>query len=153
MKEIALVLLGALLTLIPIWFDRRRSIKGHFLAIRAELQICLDRANIFLNDNIKSPLYRLPLTAYSVAVPILIRENVLSEEESKILARFYGQAEDINRGLDYAATSKGADLDNQVNRLILKTKELAVSEENKKSLYEEAKELVDNKIAIPIWRY
>ncbi len=66
MKEVALVLLGFLLAAVPLWFDRKRRLKGHFYAIRAELILCKEKAQIFLDDHIASPLYRMPLKVYEV---------------------------------------------------------------------------------------
>jgi len=102
-KEIVLVLLGFVLAAVPLWYDRKRRLKGHFQALRAELDLVEEKAKIFLNDEVASPLYRMPLRVYEVAVPILLTEEALSEEEVTFLARFYSQAEDINRGLDNAA--------------------------------------------------
>ena len=155
MKEIALVILGFVLAVIPLWFDRKRRLKGHFYAIRAELELCRERAESFLKDGMASPLYRMPLTAYQVSVPILLSENTLSEEESIALARFYCQAEDINRGLDNAAVLLRDEdaLQKEFSRLTLKTRTMIGPTEEPKTLFDVAKGLVDIKIATPWWKY
>jgi len=155
MQEFFLVVLGFLLAAVPLWFDRKRRLKGHFRAIRVELDLCKERAETFLTDQIQSPLYRMPLRAYEVGAPILLTENVLSEAEHKNLAKFYAQAEDINRGLDYAASALD-DPDRlrlEVSRLVLKTTRLVHSSDRETSLYDDAKKLVDHKISIQWWKY
>ncbi|MDY6933278.1 MAG: hypothetical protein SVZ03_03535 [Spirochaetota bacterium] len=155
MKEIVLVLLGFIFAVIPQWFDRKRKLKGHFCAIRAESELCRERAEIFLRDRILLPLYRMPLTAYKVSVPILLTESALSEKEAITLARFYCQAEDINRGLDNAVAvinDKDA-LQREYSRLILKCQTLVGPSETQTPLFDSTKKLLDGKIKTPWWKY
>jgi hypothetical protein len=155
MKDIALVLLGFVLAFIPLWFDRKRKLKGHFCAIRAELDLCKERAEVFLKDHIASPLYRMPLTPYEVSVPILLSESALSEKESITLSRFYCLAEDINRGLDNAAAvinDKDA-LKREYSRLTLKVQTLIGPTASQQTLFDATRELVDIKISTPWWKY
>ena len=157
MKEIFLVLLGFLLAAIPIWADRKRRLKGHFYALRAELDLVKEKAEIFLKDEVASPLYRMPLRVYEVAVPILLTEKALSENEVTSLARLYSQAEDINRGLDNAAAmlaQRDEDgLNREVGRLIEKAKTMVAPEDEEESLYNAAKAILDTKIRLQWWRY
>ena len=161
MTGIGLVLLGVVLgfflAFFPPWYDRKRQLKGHFCALRAELELCEEKAKIFLEDEIASPLYRMPLRVYEVAVPILLTENALTEAETMSIARFYSQAEDINRGLDNAAAMLAQrdeeGRNREVGRLILKAKTMVESVEGKEPLYKAAKEVVDTKISLHWWRY
>ena len=125
--------------------------------LRAELDLVKEKAKIFLRDKIGSPLYRMPLRVYEVAVPILLTENALSEEEVTSLARFYSQAEDINRGLDNAAAMLAqrdeGGLTREVGRLIKKAKKMVESVEGKEPLYKAAKAVVDLKISLHWWQY
>lgn len=157
MKEVILILLGFLLAALPIWADRKRRLKGHFYALRAELTLCKEKVNIFLKDEVASPLYRMPLKVYEVAVPILLTENALTEAETISLARFYSQAEDINRGLDNAAAmlaqrdEKG--LGREVGRLLAKAVTMVGPIEEKEPLFSAAMSVIDSKIVLPWWKY
>ena len=161
MTGIGLVLLGVVLgfflAFFPPWYDRKRRLKGHFQALRAELDLVKEKAKIFLEDKIPSPLYRMPLRVYEVAVPILLTENALTEAETMSVARFYSQAEDINRGLDNAAAMLAQrddeGLKREVGRLILKAKTMVEVVEGKEPLYDAAKTIVDSKIGLHWWRY
>jgi len=157
MKEGGLVLLGFFLAMLALWFDRKRRLKGHFYALRAELDLVKEKAEIFLKDEIGSPLYRMPLRVYEVAVPILLTENALSEDETIALARFYSQAEDINRGLDNAAAMLAQrdeeGLNREVGRLILKAKTMVGPVEKEEPLYKAAKAVVELKIGLHFWKY
>ncbi|MCI0564004.1 MAG: hypothetical protein MN733_36475, partial [Nitrososphaera sp.] len=99
MKEALLVLFGFVLGLVPTWLDRKRRLKTHWSVIRAEMELCRERASTLLNDAIQSPLYRLPLSAYEASFPFLLAEGALSEPESLTMGRFFCQVQDINRGL------------------------------------------------------
>lgn len=157
MKEFFLVLLGFVLAVVPLWFDRKRRLKGHFYALRAELDLCKEKAAIFLKDEIASPLYRMPLRVYEVAVPILLTEGAVTESETASLARFYSQAEDINRGLDNAAAMLARDddegLKREVGRLIKKANEMIGPTKKGEPLYTDAKTIIDRKIEQDWWQY
>ncbi len=151
------VVLGFFLAFVPPWYDRKRRLKGHFCALRAELKLCEEKAKIFLEDKIGSPLYRMPLKVYEVAVPILLTENALTEAETMSVARFYSQAEDINRGLDNAAAMLAQrdeeGLTREVGRLIKKAKTMVELVEGEEPLYKAAKAVVDLKISQHWWQY
>ncbi len=157
MKEGGLVILGFVLAVLPMWFDRKRRLKGHFYALRAELTLCKEKAEIFLNDRIASPLYRMPLTVYEVAVPILLTEDALKEGEALSLARFYSQAEDINRGLDNAAAMLAQrdeeGLNREVGRLVDKATNMIEPVEGNEPLFSAAMAVINLKIGLPWWKY
>ena len=60
-KEALLILIGFVLGFVPPWLDRKRRLRAHLQAIRAEMQLARERAIMLLNDNVLAPLYRLPV--------------------------------------------------------------------------------------------
>jgi len=105
---------------------RRRL--SYWSAMSAEVEECKGLAEAYLRREAKAPLYRLSTTAYDHAWPGLLGDGAASGEEARAILRFYGQVIQINRGLDYAASlridSQKALLDEEVNRLMLKAKNL-----------------------------
>lgn len=157
LQEIGFLLLGFVLGHIPGWLDRRRKLKTHWCAIRAEMEMCKERAEIFLRDKTQSPLYRFPIVAFETSYPILLAEGAVTETEVLILGRFSSHVQDINRGLDYAAEMYQAKdfkmLKREYGRNRLKLKTLVSGKKGRESLYKPAKELVDSKIRLGLWRY
>lgn len=100
--ELAGVILGFLLGLIPGFFDRKRRIKTHLGALRGELTACLERVAVLQNDNVMAPLYRLPTFTLDSSLAVLLTEGGLSESECLVLVKYASQVRDINRGLDNA---------------------------------------------------
>jgi hypothetical protein len=150
MKEVFLILFGFILGLIPPWLSRIRRIKTHWCAIRSEIEICREKAEKLLNDNVQSPLYRLPVLAFQVSFPALIADGVFGESELLSISRFFNQAQDINRGLDNAADMvKAGDhekLNSEYRRNCEKAKEL-IGDANNKGLYDAAKTVVEQEIS------
>ncbi len=153
-KEILLVLLGFVLAHLPKWFDRKRNLKAHWCAIRAEMELCKEIAEGMRTEPRQTPLYRLPVTAFDTAFPILLAEATVTEAESQTLSRFSGHVHDINRGLDNAAemykASESGKLEEEFNRNLLKAKHLV---EGYGSIYHAAKGIVDAKISRRGWWY
>lgn len=96
------VLVGFGLGLVPPWLDRKRRLRVHFSAMKAEMNICADLAATYLRDNVQAPLCRLPTDAYSTALSALLLDGALEEPESRALAEYYGLVAQLNRGLDNA---------------------------------------------------
>jgi len=157
MKEVFLVLFGFMLGQFPAWLDRKRRLKTHWSVIRAEMELCREKASALLNDAIQSPLYRLPLSAYGESFPVLLSEGALSEAESLTIGRFFCQIQDINRGLDNAAEMLHSNningLSREYSRNLLKAKSLVESSQGEESLYAETRKIVDAKIAKSWWCY
>lgn len=157
MKDIALVLLGFVLAYLPKYFDRKRKLKTHWCAIRAEIEMCKEKGKILLINGKESPLYRLPVVAFETSFPILLAEGIVTEDELLVLGRFSGQVQDINRGLDSAAEMyKVGDEQRRKkehNRNCLKVKTLVHDKNGKESLYKSAKKIVDSKISLWWWKY
>jgi hypothetical protein len=80
MIEVALLLFGILIGLLPPWFARKRRLKTHWCALRAEMDECSDKAGILLRDNIQSPLYRLPVNAFTISFPIVLADGAVGVE-------------------------------------------------------------------------
>ena len=117
------------------------------------MELCREGALTLLKDSIKSPLYRLPMSAYEASFPVLLTDGALSEAESLIMSRFFSQVQDINRGLDNAAATLHANdtagLNREYDRNLLKARRLVESRDGEESLYAQAKRVVDSKVAKP----
>ena len=159
MRDVIFVFLGMLIGLLPPWFTRKRRLKTHWRALRAEIVQCYEKATtIFTSDPlIMTPLYRLPLMTYQTSFPILLADGAVSESEVKILGRFFSQVQDINRGLDNAAemnkSDKDLNLKEEFNRNCIKAKGLALQQDQEPSLYDQAMAIVDKKADQPWWCY
>ena len=148
--EAVLLVVGFLLGLIPGWIARGRRLRGHWGALRAELELCAEQGHALLSDHVGAPLYRFPTMVYEASLPVLLADGDVSEEESMALGRFYCQVQEINRGLDNAAAviADTQRLEQEFQRNVLKCRDLI---EGERSLYVEAKAVVDEKVATS-WR-
>lgn len=157
MNEVFLILFGWFLGCLTVWLDRKRRLRAHWFALRAEMTLCHDRASTLLKDDIRSPLYRLPSSAYECSLPALLSEGAVSESDLLTLGRFFCQVQDINRGMDNAAAFLGANdaagLDREYDRNVKKARALVAVTEDAESLHTEAKQVVDAKIRLWWWRY
>ena len=148
------VVVGFFLATMLRWWERKRKVKAHWEAIRAEMTLCKEKADTFLNTPVAAPLYRFPVMAMQTAFPILLTEGSLNEQEALAVGRYSSQVEDINRGLDYAA-SQAMDgttvgLASQYNRLVLKTRDLIEAADGGRSIFEAAQDVVDGRLLL--WR-
>jgi hypothetical protein len=98
---------GAVLVILGFWLGQRsaakrsdESMRAHIDALGMEIRYCGKLAAEYAKDNVIAPLYRLPDTFYKLAVPELLREGLLTGNDTDVLQRFYGQADQVNRGLD-----------------------------------------------------
>ena len=157
MTELAFAIFGFLLALLPPWFNRKRRLKTHWCALRAEMILCKEKAETLLKDNVMSPLYRLPVIAYQVSYPVVLADGAVAEEEVLTLGRFFEQVQDINRGLDNAAEAKmnndSHNLKTEYDRNLLKAETLVVEHNGTPSLFVQAKAVVDKKISLRWWQY
>ena len=156
MGDVASLLLGLLLGLVPAWFVRKRRLKAHWWALRAELNECQEKAQTLLKDRIASPLYRLPTTAFTVSFPIVLADCAIDEEEARALTRCFGLIQDINRGLDNAAAlymaSDPAKMHDEHNRSCLKARILIEGLDEAEPLVGPAAAVINRKIALPWWK-
>ena len=159
MYEVAFVILEMLIGVLPSWFSRKRRLKTHWSALRAEMTLCQEKAKTVLSKDpaYLSPLYRLPLLSFQVSLPVLLADGALSESESLIVSRFYSLAQDINRGLDNAAEMHKADknekLVKEYDRNCLKSESLINPKDGQPSLYDQAISIVNQKIDQKWWKY
>lgn len=157
MKELFLILLGFLLGMIPPWFMRKRRLRTHWCALRADMEQCNEKAKKLLNHNIMSPLYRLPLLGYQVSFPVLLADGAVEENEVLSIGRFFNLAEELNRGLDNAAemlkVGNDEKLKKEFNRNCLKAKALIEPNDGQDSLYTEARWIIDSKISARWWQF
>lgn len=155
MTELAFIIFGFLLALLPSWFSRKRRLKTHWCALRAEMMLCKEKAEMLLNDNVMSPLYRLPVIAYQVSYPVLLADGAVAEAEVLTLGRFFEQVQDINRGIDNAAQAKmsndSQNLRTEYDRNLLKAERLVAERNGETSLFVLAKNIVDEKISLKWW--
>jgi hypothetical protein len=156
-KEVLLIVIGFVLGFVPSWLDRKRRLKAHLQAIRAEMQLARARANMLLNDNIMAPLYRLPVSAYETSFPVLLAEGVLSEEGALSLGDYFCQVQDINRGLDNATAMAHANDDagvrREYDRLLVKARHLMEDGPKGQALYAAGLAVVEQQISRSWWRY
>lgn len=119
--------------------------------------LCKEKAEMLLRDNIASPLYRFPVTAYQVSYPVLLADGAVAEAEVLTLGRFFEQVHDINRGLDNAAQAKMANdapnIATEYQRNLLKARKLVEGNSAEPSFFVPAKDIVDKKISLSWWRY
>ncbi|MCW5605102.1 MAG: hypothetical protein KIT18_11215 [Burkholderiales bacterium] len=107
MIEVFLVILGFALGFGVDFVRRHRMKKAHWKILGAEIEVCNERAKWYLERTVSAPLYRLPTSAFSVSFPILVSEAAMDASEFSSLVKYYSWAEDINRGLEYAADAAG----------------------------------------------
>jgi hypothetical protein len=95
------VVVGSGITLLVDWRKSRARQQAHWAALGAEMDYCRDRAEIYLRENVASPLYRLPTVAYAHSLPALLEAAALLDEtDTRDLLSFFSEVETFNRGLD-----------------------------------------------------
>ena len=155
MKELLLILFGFFLGMIPPWFARKRRLKAHWCALRADIAQCKEKAETLLRDNVMSPLYRLPLISYQVSFPVLLADGAVTENEIIIIGRFFSLAEEINRGLDNAAemvlSGDQQKIQQEFNRNCFKARAMIEAREGLESLFDEAIKILKSKLSLKWW--
>ena len=95
---------AALVFCLQIWLEwqaSKKRTKGHFAALKAEIEECGRIAAVYLEDKSpKVPLYRLPIICFPTTFPGLLEAKVLNGDQSGALMKFYAEIETMNRGLD-----------------------------------------------------
>jgi len=143
------VVLGFVLTGTRELMNRQREIRGHWFALRADIIRAGEGARGYLQGGVKVPAGRLPIRSYTNNYPALLMNGLLSEQDIGHLSRFFGNAENFNRSLDYAQEAIGSSADNldrEVKRAILKAGKIAPSNEGKPTQYDAALEIVKKHI-------
>lgn len=152
MEKLLFIVLGFILGWLPGWFDRKRKIRTHFAALRAESHVIKEKSERYLKDNVISPLFRLPTESFKTSYPILLVEGVLEENEIHDLSLFYSQVQDINRGFDNTAAALASKykelLVGESARCRLKVDKLIVGEE---ALFINVEKIINNKLNKRFW--
>jgi hypothetical protein len=91
---------GFLLARVYEWFMARFRNRGHWRALRAELQVCRERAKTYETDAKAAPLYRLPIVVFPNSFPALLTDAAVDEDAARALIECYSEVESLNRGLD-----------------------------------------------------
>jgi len=99
------VLFGFILSIARDWWQRRRKQAAAWAAIAAECDYCRQLAERYLQNELRAPLYRLPTTAHSNALPILLADGALVRAEVSALIQFVAEVDEMNRGLDRCASA------------------------------------------------
>jgi hypothetical protein len=81
---------------------RRTERRGEITAMVVEVMRGKSSVQTLLNDNIQAPLYRLPLTNFRRALPKLIADGRLDDNEIDTLIEYENRIEEVNRGLERA---------------------------------------------------
>ena len=143
------VVLGFALTGVREMMNKQREIRGHWFALRADIIRAGAGARGYLQGGVKVPAGRLPIRSYANNYPSLLMNGLLSEQDIEHLSRFFDNAENYNRSLDYAQEAIGANADNldrEVKRVILKAQKLAAGQEGESTQYDAALGVVNNHI-------
>ncbi len=137
------VFVGYLISQFKDWAIRARRHKALWQSINAEIEACKGKADGFLRDPYKSPLYRLPTIAYLNCLPLLLADGTLNEDEAASLIAFFGEVETLNRGLDLASAARGnsAKLTQEDGRNRLKAKRICSTGD----YYKKSKEISSKK--------
>jgi hypothetical protein len=124
---------------IAAWQKRKRHF-GYWSAMSVEASLCQSHAQGFLKDDVKAPLFRLPVAAYENGFPALLEDGAVSADAARAVMLFYGLVEQLNRGLDQAqdATRDDILLEREAGRLRTKAKHLVSPDEQ----YDEARKII-----------
>ncbi len=150
-KEVGAVIVGVLLAFFLEWLVARRRRRGHFLALRAEMEYCHNLAKTYIDDMVAAPLYRLPTIAYANSFPALLAVAAL-KNDAKILIAFFNEVETLNRGLDQAegarlitdSAERDAKLRDEFGRNRLKAERIASPESMSPTYYDHAKSVINS---------
>jgi hypothetical protein len=85
------------------WQRARRLWK----VVLAAALLCEKRANNYINRTVPAPLYRLPTMAFREALPFLMSDAGLTDEEYTALVEFFEWADDINQRREQFRTLDG----------------------------------------------
>jgi len=122
-SEFAAALTAVVVTLVATWgkdwLATRRRRKGRWGALRAEIELCRKTADGFLRGTILAPTYRAPTSAAERALPELIGDAAMTEEEAKGLLLFFAEVASLNRALDRAQESDKSGLGDPLDALAL----------------------------------
>jgi hypothetical protein len=104
---------------------RRRKHRAYWAALRTEIEYARGRAQMYVDDRIMAPLYRLPTKAFDRCYSELLADGALKDAEATALMAFYAEVETFNRGLDRVGAAEGDNaLQMEYSRNLLKAQQL-----------------------------
>lgn len=119
------VVVGFLLNELKGLWTRRRKHRAYWAALQTEVEYARGRAQMYVDDLIMAPLYRLPTQAFATCYPELLADGAVSEAESIALMAFYAEVDTFNRGLDRAGDAADTDkVQLEYSRNLLKAQQL-----------------------------
>jgi len=119
------VVVGFLLNEIKSLWVRNRKHRAYWSALRAEVEYAKGRAQMYVDDEIMAPLYRLPTQAFTTCYPELLADGAVSEAEATTLMAFYAEVDTFNRGLDRAGDADDVkNISAEYSRNVLKAQQL-----------------------------
>lgn len=125
------VALGFLLNEAKFLWYRKKRLKTLWASLLIDLRTSSEKGQMYLNDRIKAPLYRLPTEGFDTSIPLLLAEGAISQNEFSIISKAFSNIKDLNRGLDIAtdllksgANENDPTLQNVYSRNLLYAKKL-----------------------------
>jgi hypothetical protein len=117
-------------TVVSIWLDlsrRKKAAFAHWAILGREIEYFVAKAQWCLRGMVGpgAPLYRLNHPAYEKSLPALVSDAEPSADDFEALLAFYAWVQDVNRGLDRAASQPVENTDmTEVTRVRSKCEEL-----------------------------
>ena len=141
------VVLGFCLLWVKEWWTNRRAYRAHWAALATEAEICREHADVYLQDRVAAPSYRLPTRAFENSLPPLLSAGKVNPEELRVLTEFSLHVETFNRGLDQVNEARGdvEKLGAEFNRNILKAQRLTAGDD---TLYSRARQVLAERTRI-----
>jgi hypothetical protein len=123
------VFVGAAATQGTAWWQRHRRRKGHWRAMKAEVEHNRLQAQVYVEAGVGAPAYRLIKICYDNGFPPLLADGVLSTDDTQAVLRFYDLVDQMNYCLDEAAehtkTAKVSLPSRVTDRALLKAQQVA----------------------------
>ncbi|MFC0668438.1 hypothetical protein ACFSKY_23040 [Azotobacter chroococcum] len=114
------VVVGSIITTAISLYRDRKIYLANFSALMAEIDYCNKLASTYLDDKVKSPLYRLPTIIYKSSIPIILAAGKLTNSETESILNFFNEVDSLNRGLDqierYRSSSDANETEQEFNR-------------------------------------
>lgn len=98
----------------PLCLERRaqkRTRMAHLETVAMDLRVADRQAQVYLDDGVDVPAYRLPFYGPQHAMPALLAEGRLTTDQATALLQYYVDAVSFNRCLDLAQEILAANAD------------------------------------------
>jgi hypothetical protein len=143
---IAGVIVGFFAAQIVAWFERRKRHRSYWSALSAEVELCREHGDAYLNAHVASPAYRLPIMAYENGFPALLSDGAVTHDEARAVLAYYVQVDQMNRALDQAHDAREESRDEllsaEAKRLKLKARHVSAADK----YYVVARKVIDNRL-------